>query len=645
MTFTCVDATTQAAHGYLIETNCDTYCLIAYGQNSYTSLFGYSYKVCQALGCAELDEDGNVVNDILDRLRTAASGTQNVYLCDNTTYLEYPDALQVPDPTTGPCNWYNPDIMEAVVPESDQTCTQLPLAFTTAGSSNWILNNLALFIGLVFLGIIVLIACMCGCWLRWRHNRGLNIYPSKAVELQPGKTFKHFVALMYLCFISIMTLAFINGMQAFLLADLYGVDSDDFGTVTGTLGVVDEIFSMIAVLAWGFVADRLGRRAMLTGGLSLVILSVILFPNGGSVYPGLLCARIIFAIGSSALTCSMTVILSDVVKRSSLGLGTGLIGVASGSGALFGVFVFMGPVATATCLEAAYYIFLIVPLTMLVATWVAVDNRPIVQAENSEEVEELEDTRPMMARLVELYHTSKKDPRLLVSYVSGFAARGATVVVTTYLPLWIALVYQEDGLCVASDSGDSSVCGELLENLSKQECPGAYTRASRVTGTAQAAGLIVAIWIGYYAGHFKNIYNALSFAGAFAGCAYLLTLVISEPAATSTYGIAFAWGIGEIGLVVVAQVAVARQMSFHPHQRGAIAGMYSFVGSLGIIFITYAGGILFDDWIPQAPFVLLGAFALFLSLLALWVSRWENKHGSVIVEAKDAVGTVNPISS
>lgn len=630
MTFTCVDSTTEN-HGYLVETSCDTYCLIAYGYNSYSSLVGIDYKLCQAVGCAELDEDGNVVNDIIERLRTAASGSQVLYLCDNTTYLTDPDALQV-NSTSEPCNYYNPDVMSGIASQAAQTCVLLDAYDTVEGSSNWILANLRLFIGLVFLAIFVLVGSVCGCWLCWRKKRGLNINPKKAVDLNPGKTFRHFAALLFLCFIAIMTLAFVNGMQAFLLADIYGASSDEFGTLTGTLGVVDELFSMVGVLFWGFVADRFGRRVLLVGGLGLTIISLIVFPNGNTIYPGLLMARIIFAFGSSSLTCGMTIILADVVASSSLGLGTGLVGVASGCGALVGVFVFMGPVATATCLEAAYYIYMIMPLLMIALTFWAVDNRAVVSDDNGE-LEKLVERRPLKERLIELYQISRKDPHLLVSYLSGFAARGATVVVTTYLPLWVALQYQESGLCVESTTGDSSVCGELLENLSKQACPSAYTRASRITGTAQALGLIAAIWIGYYGGRFKNIYNALAVAAVFAGIGYLCTLAISDPTATSTYGIAMIWGVGEIGLVVVAQIAVARQMTYHPQQRGGIAGMYSFVGSLGIIFISYAGGRLFDDWIVQAPFILLGIYALILGIVCTVVARFDIKKDQQEVTA------------
>ncbi len=111
-----------------------------------------------------------------------------------------------------------------------------------------------------------------------------------------------FQALTYLLGISLFSisfLVFLNSSISFVITDLIGV-KDGVGNIVGTLGFVDELVALVACPLWGLVSDRLGVRHVAVVGYSVIALSLFLFVQARNVYPQLLLARILFAIGATA---------------------------------------------------------------------------------------------------------------------------------------------------------------------------------------------------------------------------------------------------------------------------------------------------------------------------------------------------------
>lgn len=109
-------------------------------------------------------------------------------------------------------------------------------------------------------------------------------------------------ALTYLLGISLFSisfLVFLNSSVSFVITDLIG-QKEGIGDVVGTLGFADELVVLVACPAWGLVSDRLGVRWVAVIGYTIIGLSLALFVQARSVYPQLLLARILFAVGASA---------------------------------------------------------------------------------------------------------------------------------------------------------------------------------------------------------------------------------------------------------------------------------------------------------------------------------------------------------
>ncbi len=98
---------------------------------------------------------------------------------------------------------------------------------------------------------------------------------------------------------SISFLVFLNSSVSFVITDLIG-KKHGVGNIVGTLGFADELVALVACPAWGLVSDRLGVRWVAAIGYTIIAAALALFVQAKNVYPQLLLARILFAVGASA---------------------------------------------------------------------------------------------------------------------------------------------------------------------------------------------------------------------------------------------------------------------------------------------------------------------------------------------------------
>lgn len=109
-------------------------------------------------------------------------------------------------------------------------------------------------------------------------------------------------ALTYLLGISLFSisfLVFLNSSVSFVITNLIGV-KDGVGDIVGTLGFVDEVVALVACPVWGLVSDRSGVRYVAVAGYTIIGVSLFVFVQSHNVYPQLLLARILFALGATA---------------------------------------------------------------------------------------------------------------------------------------------------------------------------------------------------------------------------------------------------------------------------------------------------------------------------------------------------------
>ncbi|KAK6842598.1 hypothetical protein PG987_003458 [Apiospora arundinis] len=338
---------------------------------------------------------------------------------------------------------------------------------------------------------------------------------------------------------SISFLVFLNSAVSFVITDLIGL-KEGVGDIVGTLGFVDELVALIACPVWGLVSDRLGVRWVAVLGYAVIALALAVFVQARDVYPSLVLARILFALGATAAATMVTAILpvltddhATAAAASGAGAGesggeahrsarsnqrdsvamsfesdatitpetftratsedrasrdgaegsgrkpsalAGLVGLFTGCGALVSLIFFLPLPAQFSKLAV---------VSLLVAVFVFIGLRGL----KGEEV------GPNCISLCHIIVFSSSirlgftDPHIALGYLGGFVARASTVAISLFIPLYVNTFFIGNGFCQGSPHDPSP---EL-----KKECRAAYVLASILTGVAQFVALLCAPVFGY----------------------------------------------------------------------------------------------------------------------------------------------------
>eukprot|EP01126_Amoeba_proteus_P042452 TRINITY_DN4614_c0_g2_i2.p1 TRINITY_DN4614_c0_g2~~TRINITY_DN4614_c0_g2_i2.p1 ORF type:complete len:241 (+),score=30.90 TRINITY_DN4614_c0_g2_i2:257-979(+) len=195
-----------------------------------------------------------------------------------------------------------------------------------------------------------------------------------------------------------------------------------------------------------------------------------------------------------------------------------------------------------------------------------------------------------------------KNPRIVLSYLASFAARGDSIIITSFLTLWIQQYYTSKG-------------------HSKEE---ALLKAGTLSGIAQSCAIVASVFAGLMA-DFMSHTLAQSIVAFIAMGGYIWLFFVSEPTGWMVYLAVCIVGVGEIGMIVISQVVVAA--SAPKNSRGSVSGFFSLCGSIGILICSLGSGALFDKWNPRGPFLLVGLFNAVVFVFGIGLYIFERRRG------------------
>jgi MFS family permease len=75
-------------------------------------------------------------------------------------------------------------------------------------------------------------------------------------------------------------------------------------------------------------------------------------------------------------------------------------------------------------------------------------------------------------------------------------------------------------------------------------------------------------------------------------------------------------GIGEMSGILASQALIGQVAP--ERGRGAVIGVFTLCGSVGIFLAAIVGGTLFDAWRPSAPYIVMGCTSGLLCALAAY---------------------------
>jgi MFS family permease len=416
--------------------------------------------------------------------------------------------------------------------------------------------------------------------------RGLKLGP---LWLAPGISRLNGAAYFYSTFTIVLLMSFINFLQPYLLTETLHVPKERQGAVTGLLNLVNEAVSFVVISVLGALSDRTGRRVVCATGIALLSLGLFIYPLAASEAQ-LFLFRIVFALGGAMASVSVIACLQDCPQEISRGKWNGINSVFTSIGIMFLSLVLaklptwfiaagIDPVTTG---RYTFWIMagfgavsaVIVAGTYHTATFIAAGSRPSL----------LEQVRQGFA-------AAARNPRIALAFGSSVASRGDLIVVGAFLSLWFARAGVQQGIDTAN----------------------AFVSAGLALAALQGAILVWAPLFGLMVDRVNRVL-AMGVAFGLAALGYGAVGVIENPFdVTVMIPCIMLLGAGEISAIIAGQALLGQESP--PDKRGAIAGVFSMCGTLGILTATFGGGLVFDRIGFGSPFALMGVVN---GLVAAW---------------------------
>lgn len=450
---------------------------------------------------------------------------------------------------------------------------------------------------------------------------------------------------------TISLVVFLTSTQSFLLTTQLHTKPGQLGKITGTLTSLDEITCMILSPFVGTFLDYLsssprGKRPIFNGvsrvfgvtGITLMSLVIFAYTFLHTLWPYLMILRVLFAVGVSCAVGMFGVMLSEVVDsgfqlsrlnpfndkvnmnyetqrllegeeeepqqqqvdesaRKSRGKFSALLGISSGLGAVFAVMVYLplpdkyetqhGLAPEAAIIRAYKVVSGIGLLTALLLNF-TLFRRPqtIINSSSSSCSATLsfaQSNHQYLTLLKSGFQTAIQTPTILLSYFGSFLARSTSILNSVFIPLYIHTHFIQTGQCIVDPD----------QPLLKESCHEAYVQAMILTGICNTVTLIAAPLFGVIIDLFGSNHALLiSFVCGIMSC---VGFIISfETLTVFTIVASVCLGLAQIGFIITSMALLTSSPSSHRENIGAITGVYSLFGGVGILVLSGVGGVSVD---------------------------------------------------
>jgi len=411
------------------------------------------------------------------------------------------------------------------------------------------------------------------------------------IWLQPGVSRLNGLTLLYVLFVSIGLLVFLNFQQPYVLEVMLGIPPERHGRVVGQMALVHELVLIALVGPFGAMADRIGRRKVLALGYLVMAAGYMAYPFATSVVM-LTAYRAIFACGAAAIISTFTTVMTDYPQEISRGklvalgsilnaLGLTLLAVVGGQATRWLTTAGVDPVGAGR-------------IAIVAIGMIGFLSAVVVMLGLRGEQLRVEHQRLPLGTLVREGFAAARNPRIALAYASAFVARGDVVVIGMYLSLWAQRAGAETGL--APDVAQSQ--GGLM------------------LGIVSGGPLLIAWAFGILNDRIDRV-TAMAWAGALAGIGYLAFGSLQSPLLGIAIPVGVLLGCGQVACIIAGQTLIGQEAD--PRIAGSTLGAFNAFGALGTLVGSVAGGYLFDTWTYGAPFLMMGAASLAVMLMALIV--------------------------
>jgi MFS family permease len=427
---------------------------------------------------------------------------------------------------------------------------------------------------------------------------GLKLGP---LWFMPGYTIANLATVNLFAFCVIAMVTFMSFAQPYVLTEILHIPEARQGTFTGNLAAIAEIFQLILVGFFGAWSDRVGRRLVFAIGFSLIGLSFILYPLATSETE-IVFYRLIFAAGCASAPIMMSAVVQDSIREISRGKWLAVNSICTALGVLF-MALFLARLpdmlverGMQPALAGRYAFWVAAGFCAVTGVLIWAGLKRGVTASDPEQLS-------VLSKLGAGLRIAVDNPRVAVAYGAAFIGRGDLVIITTFLSLWVVQYGAANGI-------------DTAESLKK---------AGILFAVVQGSALIWSYFMGLLADKLNRL-TALGLGLGIATVGYTGMGFLADPFSAIAIPTAVVLGIGEISVLIAAGALVGQDAPIKI--RGTIIGVFSVMGSAGIAFATFVGGIAFDRIGPTSPFLMMGVLNLLLFVGAGWL-RWREKRKTV----------------
>jgi MFS family permease len=415
------------------------------------------------------------------------------------------------------------------------------------------------------------------------------------ITLAPGVEPRQLFSFATAALIGFSLIVAINTLQPYLLSVQLQIASSVQGRLVSAFAILQECVALLLVPPMGILADRIGRRPILVGGLATLSIGLALYPLTETILE-LTLARLVTAVGAAALSATIATLAADFPAERSRGKLLSLLLVSQ----QLAILLVVAKVAAnlpawlsrfgVSALDAGHYSFWMIAVLGAVGAcvgWWGLRRRGI----GGEAAAGVPVTRAnfgiavALASFRAITQYARSNPRFAVVLAIAFVVRGDLSVTNSYLSLWAVTAAKRQGLGAPlglRNAGDLLFCLTL-------------------------AGLAASLITGRLADRHKRL-AVLVCALGLAATGHLLIFCVSDPRSITAAALVALLGAGEASLVVAGQALLGQEAP--AERRGAAIGLFGFFGSLGVLSVNLIGGYLFDKLSVQSPFIVIGTIDL-----------------------------------
>jgi MFS family permease len=407
--------------------------------------------------------------------------------------------------------------------------------------------------------------------------------------------------LLFGSFFGIAMMGFVNACQPYLFTEVLHVPQADQGPLAGNLTFLSEIVVICTIGFVGAFSDKIGRKPLWAAAFAVMAIGYFLYPLATSV-DELTIFRMFFAFGLAANTAMLPSVANDYAVEATRGKvisvcfmlnGLGFILLLTPLRFLLPVFVEMSDGDAAAA--ARLWIWSAAGVCLVVSTGLLFGLKSGAPAQ-------LEKREPILATL-KIGVAAAKKIRIALAYVAAVVARGDMAVLSTFFVLWLT----QEGLAAGMDTSAASSVALKFYIL------------------IQVFALCWLPVMGYLLDRIDRV-AGLAIAMVLAGAGYFSLFLIDDPLGPKMYFAAVLVGMGEMSANLASLTLIGSEA---PEKgRGAVIGLFSLCGAIGILMIAKFGGILSGMFGSIAPFMLVASANVVVLVLALWVLAITRKQAA-----------------